>query len=77
MPPTPTRIMNETWRRYRPGPVVFAVFVTGAIGLWVVTALRILYNVVLDPRDVALHFVWAMTLAGWWTELMIARSSGD
>lgn len=55
-------------RDWKPGPVVTAVFVAGVIGVWVVVALWLFYDVRLDPVDVALNMAVFTTLAGWWTE---------
>lgn len=57
------------WNRWKPGPVVAAVFVAGMIGVWVVVAIWLFYDVVIKPLDVALNLVTFMTLAGWWTEI--------
>ena len=57
----------------KPGPVVISVFVAGVIGVWVVTALYLFYDVVLDPVDVSLNMAVFMTLTGWWTELQAKR----
>lgn len=65
--------MKFPWHRFKPTPTVVAVFLAGAIGLWVVVTIRIVYDVALDSRDVALHLLWFMTLSGWWTELMLRR----
>jgi hypothetical protein len=47
-----------------------AVFISGVIGVWVVVALYLFYDVALDPVDVALNMAMFMTAAGWWTERM-------
>jgi hypothetical protein len=45
-----------------------SVCVAGVVGVWVVVALRIFYDLALEPVDVALNMAAFMTLAGWWTE---------
>jgi hypothetical protein len=55
-------------QRWKPGPVVVAVFISGMLGVWVVAALWIFYNVLLEPLDVALNMVIFMTATGWWTD---------
>lgn len=54
--------------QWKPGPVVWAVFIAGLICVWVVIALHEFYDVVLEPVDVALNTAAFMTLAGLWTE---------
>jgi hypothetical protein len=55
-------------QRWKPGPVVAAVFISGMVGVWVVVALWIFYGVTLNPFDVALNLVIFMTATGWWTD---------
>lgn len=57
-------------RNWKPGPIVMAVFIAGVIGVWVVVALRVFYDIALHPVDVALNMAVFMTVAGWWTERM-------
>lgn len=60
-------------RRWKPGPVVMAVFIAGVLGVWAVVGLVIFYDLLLEPVDVALNMAVFMTLAGWWTEHMGRR----
>lgn len=64
----------QWWRKLKPSPVVISVFMAGAIGVWIVIVMTLVYEIALDARDVAVNLVWFMTLAGWWTERM---RSGD
>jgi hypothetical protein len=61
---------QESTQRWKPGPVVIAVFVAGVISVWVVVALYIFYDLVVEPVDVALNMAVFTTIAGWWTERM-------
>lgn len=59
------------WDRWKPGPVVISVLISGSIGLWVTFVVWQVYGVELHPVDVAWNMVLFMSLAGWWTDRML------